>query len=664
MNKIIKIFLLLCIAMFMGCKSGSYVKNKKKDYPNAPVPFTSVQLSDGFWLPRIKINAEKTIPFAFKQSEETGRIDNFEVAGGLKPGTFCSKYPFDDSDVFKIIEGASYSLQQYPDSTLEAYLDSLIYKISKAQEDDGYLYTNRTIDPDNAHEWAGKNRWQFTHYLSHELYNVGHMYEAAVAHYYATGKRSFLDVAIKNADLVCEDFGWNKTESYPGHQEIEIGLVKLYRVTGNTKYLDQAKFFLDVRGPDSLEYNQSHKKVINQTEAVGHAVRACYMYSAMADVAALTGDKDYIDAIQTIWDDVIYKKYYITGGIGSSRENEGFDTAHHLPNKEAYCETCASIAHVFWNHRMFLLTGESKYIDVLERTLYNALLSGISLKGDRFFYPNPLESDGTHERKKWFGCACCPSNITRFLPSLPGYIYAVNDNNLYINLYIESSATIDINGDAVHIQQENNYPWDGQLNFIISPSKPAVYSIMLKIPGWATNKPAPGNLYTFVNANSADIEILVNDEKVINPDTSNGYFVLKRKWKKGDNINLFIPMDVNRIKSNEKVTVSTGKYAFQRGPLVYCFEDIDNSGTINNTLVPDSSHITSTFNEGLLNGVVTIQTDGYKVFEEESGRRMLSDRPIKLTAIPYYTWANREATPMKVWMPYDIRYVNPVFMMY
>jgi uncharacterized protein len=415
-------------------------KQPSFEYPVSPVPFTRVEVTDNFWSKRIATNHTVTIPIAIQKSAETGRIDNFAIAGGLKPGVFRSSFPFDDSDVFKIIEGAAYSLQIFRDEILESTIDSLIGLIAEAQEDDGYLYTNRTIMGVNGHEWIGSERWENVDDLSHELYNLGHFYEAATAYYQATGKRKVLDIAIKSADLVDSEFGYGKIENWPGHQEIEIGLVKLYRITGEKRYLHLAKFFLDIRGKGIGErntYNQSHKPVVEQSEAVGHSVRAAYMWAGMADVAALTGDKSYIDAIGRIWEDVVHKKLYITGGIGAEGGHEGFGGAYELPNERAYCETCAAIANVFWNHRMFLMTGESKYIDVLERSLYNNVLSGISLGGDRFFYPNPLESNGQHQRSEWFGCACCPSNVSRFIPSMPDYIYAQKGNDLYVNLLFQ-----------------------------------------------------------------------------------------------------------------------------------------------------------------------------------------------------------------------------------
>ena len=443
-NRSFVIFLTL-IGFLLVVFSLSCQKEMRKDYAVKPVPFTEVQVTDSFWLPRMETNRKVTIPFAFNKCEETGRIENFEKAGGLIQGEF-EGIRYNDSDVYKIMEGAAYSLSLREDLGLEKYMDELITKIAAAQEEDGYLYTARTIDPENPPPGAGEERWSNLG-SSHELYNVGHMYEAAVAHFQATGKRNFLDIALKNADFIAETFGPDKKKGFPGHQEIEIGLVKLYRVTGERKYLELAKFFLDQRGrmehpkkfsedsPFSIYnqdwYLQAHKPVIEQEEAIGHAVRATYMYSGMADVAALTGDEDYISAIDRIWENVVSRKLYITGGIGASRRGEAFGENYVLPNKTAYNETCAAIGNIFWNHRLFLLHGHARYIDVLERTLYNGFLSGISLSGDRFFYPNPLESDGKFRfnqgeatRKAWIDCACCPGNKPRFLPSFPGYVYA------------------------------------------------------------------------------------------------------------------------------------------------------------------------------------------------------------------------------------------------
>src|SRR3989442_10130790 len=454
-----------------------------RDYPVKPVPFTSVHFNDGFWAPRLEINRKVTIPFAFKKDEETKRIYNFErAAAALRGETLKDKtppgYPFDDTDVYKVIEGAAYALNVQPDPELEAYVDGLIAKIGAAQEADGYLYTTRTIDPEHPHRWAGTKRWELEKVDSHELYDLGHLYEAAVAYYQATGKRSLLDIALKTADLLDKTFGPGKQSIWPGHQITEMGLVKLYRVTGDERYLDLAKFLLDARGPDCTKgsgrtYNQSHLKVVDQPEAVGHAVRATYMHSGMADVAALTGDLSYVNAIDKIWEDVADKKLYITGGIGATGSGEAFGTAYELPNMSAYNETCAAVGNDFWNQRLFLLHADAKYIDVMERTLYNGLISGVSLDGKTFFYPNPLESAGQHRRSPWFGVACCPGNITRFLPSVPGYVYAQRGDALFVNLFIGSTADIKLdNGRKLKVVQETRYPRDGAIKMTVSPDTP------------------------------------------------------------------------------------------------------------------------------------------------------------------------------------------------
>ena len=616
--------------------------------PIQPVPFTSVKLTDNFWAPKIKKNHEVTIPIAISQSVQTGRIKNFQVAAGMESGEFCSIYPFDDSDVFKIIEGAAYSLQTFPDPELEATIDSLIFYIGKAQEEDGYLYTYRTIMGDDSHPWIGK-RWEKTHILSHELYNLGHMYEAAVAHYQATGKRSFLDIAIKSADLVNQDFGWGKFESYPGHQEIEIGLVKLYRITGDQKYLDLAKFFLDVRGGGE-EYSQSHKKVTEQDSAVGHSVRAAYMYSGMADVAAMTNDQEYVDAISRIWEDIVYRKIYITGGIGAAGGNEGFAEPYNLPNLTAYCETCASIANVFWNHRMFQHKGEVKYYDVLERTLYNALLSGVALSGDLFFYPNRLESYGQHERQEWFGCACCPSNICRFLPSIPGYVYGKTDDRIYVNLYVSNSANIDLDGNPVEIIQETDYPWNGNIKITLNPAGESRFKLYLRIPGWARNEAIPSDLYHFLSESDEEITVILNG-KNRKAEIEQGYLIIDRKWEPGDRVDLTIPMPVRKIVAHEAVTEDMDKLAIQRGPIVYCAEGVDqDNGHVMNLILNKEETMETRFETDLLQGVqvVTVKAGSARQTLEEE---IVIDDVTEVKLIPYHVWANREASEMIVWFP-------------
>jgi DUF1680 family protein len=633
-------------------------KKTPKDYPLKPVTFTEVQINDSFWLPRMETNQKVTIPFAFKKSEETGRISNFAKAGGLIPGKF-EGIRYNDSDVFKTMEGAAYSLSLHRDSKLEEYMDNLIAKVAAAQEEDGYLFTNRTIDPDNPAAGAGEERWSNLG-SSHELYNVGHMYEAAVAFYQATGKRNFLDVALKSADFIAEVFGPEKRRGFPGHQEIEIGLVKLYRVTGDEKYLKLAKFFLDERGPEKHNkmfsdsspfsiynkdwYLQAHKPVIEQNEAVGHAVRATYMYSGMADVAALTGDEAYIKAIDKIWDNVVSRKLYVTGGIGSRHEGEAFGDDYELPNATSYNESCAAIGNIFWNHRLFLLHGDAKYIDVLERTIYNGLLSGISLSGDLFFYPNPLESDGKYKfnqgdatRKPWFDCACCPVNFARFLPSFPGYVYAHTDDTLYVNLFVESRGTVEIGKNSVNVTQQTDYPWDGSVKLPIEPETEAEFAVHIRIPGWARNKPVPSDLYSFLNPSKEKITLKVNSE-ALELDMDKGFARIRRRWEKGDVVELTLLMPVQKIIPNNMVEEDLGKIALQRGPLVYCLEEADNKSGVLNRHLPDDLEFEVEFKPDLLGGINILKSEPTK---ELPG----------LVAIPYYAWSHRGIGEMTVWIP-------------
>ncbi len=641
------IVLLIIFSSLMGqsCrKNGAQIH----DYPIQPVPFTQVRIMDNFWSKRLETNHKVTIPIAFHQAEETGRIDNFRIAGRLKEGKFSSIYPFDDSDVFKNIEAASYSLQLFPDPDLESYLDTLIGYIAAAQEPDGYLYTNRTIDPKNTHEMAGPERWINEEAHSHELYNAGHLYEAAVAHYQATGKRELIDVALRNADLIDNIFGWGKIEKAPGHQEIEIGLVKLFRTTGEVKYLDLAKFFLDVRGPDGEEYNQMHLKAKDQHEARGHAVRAQYMYSAMADIAALTADTGYLEAIGRIWQDVTEAKTYITGGVGSVRQTEGFGPPFHLPNEEAYCETCAAIANALWNYRMFLLHGDSKYYDVFEKVIYNGFLSGVSLGGDQFFYPNPLSCEGQCRRKPWFGCACCPVNITRFLPSLPGYTYATYGSVLYINLFIGSAALINLADRRFTIHQETEYPWEGRVTFRVETEQPIVFTMLIRIPGWAKNEAFPTGLYRFADtlAEKPELEINGVKEEII---LDRGYARIERKWSDRDSVVLALPYQPRKVIADQRVEAVRGKTALQCGPVVYCLEDIDQpDSSIIQGKTQGSEVIIFGYDQYLLGGIGTlnghIQTNDN---QENNSSAVIYE---KFRAIPYYSWANRDQNKMDVWI--------------
>jgi hypothetical protein len=624
------------------------------DYPYQPVPFTKVQFTDGFWQPRIETNLTVTIPYAFEQCEKTHRIDNFKIAGKLMEGRWEGEFGFNDSDVYKIIEGASYGLMVRPDPKMDAYLDELIGYIAAAQEPDGYLYTALTA---NAREGGkrkitccyNKERWDNLP-SSHELYNAGHMYEGAVAHYLATGKRSFLEVAIKNADLICQVFGPGRNEGVPGHQEIEIGLVKLYRVTGDEKYLRQAKWFLDQRGRSGHKdaYMQSHKPVTEQTEAVGHAVRAAYMYSAMADVAALTGDAAYIRAVNALWNNVAHKKLYVTGGIGARHQGEAFGDDYELPNATAYCETCANIANVYWNHRMFLLHGEARYIDVMERSLYNSVISGVSLDGKRFFYPNPLESEGNYERSEWFGCACCPGNITRFLASVSGYAYAVRGNEAYVNLFGQSQAELSIDGQKVKIVQETKFPWEGRIVLKIQPEKEETAMVLnVRIPDWATDDFRSSELYHFTEPLERSAAVAVNGQPTT-LQTVKGYAVISRTWQAGDTVTVELPMPNRRILCDRRVQDNIGKTAFQRGPLVYCLEwpDVEGGKVLNLMIEPDAP-LEAAYRAGLLGGVTVLRGMGMEIVR--SGEQ-ISKTPRAFEAIPYYAWAHRGPGQMAVWI--------------
>ena len=664
MNNAIKLVLrLIGLLIFFGIISsaGQNHTGKRKpsrDYPVKPVPFTAVHLTDNFWAPRIEINRSVTIPFAFQKCEETGRIENFTRAAAALKGELKDKklppYPFDDTDLYKVIEGASYTLSVHPDPKLESYIDGLITKISAAQEQDGYLYPARTIDPQKPHPWAGTARWELEKVDSHELYNLGHLYEAAIAYYQATGKRSLLEIALKTAELLDKTFGPGKKSIWPGHQITEMGLVRLYRETGDERYLKLAKFLLDVRGPDGSKgsgrtYNQSHLKVVDQTEAVGHAVRATYMYSGMADVAAMTGDASYVNAIDKIWENVTSAKLYITGGIGATGSGEAFGRNYELPNMTAYNETCAAIGNDYWNHRLFLLHADARYIDVMERTLYNGLISGVSLDGKLFFYPNPLESNGQHQRSPWFGVACCPGNITRFLASVPGYVYAQQGDNLYVNLFAASTADIKLeSGQKLRVLQETAYPWDGTVKITVNPERAGVFTVNVRIPGWARNEAVPGDLYRFVDRVD-DASIMKVNGKQVSFTPDKGYAILTRSWKAGDVIELKLPMPIRRIAANDRVEADRGRVALQRGPIVFCAEWPDNpQGHVRNLMLDDNTKLAAEFKSGLLGGVTVVKGNAVSLAYDEQNKVVRREQ--EFTAIPYFAWANRGPGEMIVWI--------------
>ena len=662
----------LPIITAMGIAVGQSVA---ADYPVKPVPFTDVSFTGGLWHDRQEINNRVTLPFALDQCDSSKRMLNFDLAAETmrrraagekqfqnKPPT---QYPFDDSDVFKVLEGAAYCLSVKPDPALAARIEEIIKRIAAAQEPDGYIYTWRTMHPDSpAHDWIDAKRWMKDPGLSHELYNIGHMYEAGVAHEQATKSKSLMNICLKSAELVQHDFGDGEPVIAPGHQVIEMGLAKLYRRTGDARWLDLAKFFLDARGHGGSDYSQNHIPVVDQREAVGHAVRANYLYSGMADVAALKGDKRYLDAITAIWGNVVGRKLHLTGGCGARAAGEAYGNDYELPHR-CYNETCAAIAFLFWNHRMFLMTGDGKYMDVFERTLYNGFLSGISLSGDRFFYPNPLEYDGKEVnnhghagRAPWFGCACCPPNVLRLMASLGGYAYAVRGSELFVNLYAEGTAKAEVAGNPVGISQRTAYPWDGSIKLTVTPANPGTFSLRLRIPGWTLGRPLSTDLYQYENSAAGAWTVKVNGSPV-NATLADGYAVIDREWKNGDTVDLDLPMPVRRVVGNPKITATKGQVALECGPVVYCLEGIDNGASVFDVALPPAAVANPVFRKDLLGGVVALDIKGANRVKRGTNGG-IETAGASLTAIPYAHWNNRGLSPMTVWLASDPAMARPV----
>ncbi len=635
-----------------------------RDWPIRPVPFFQVEPEDGFWQARLKTSREVTVPYCLEQCEKTGRISNFAKAGGLMEGKFEGIY-FNDSDLYKILEGAAYTLRWQPDPELDQYVDRIISYIAAAQEDDGYLYTARTLAGPDYMPPGGKERWSAPG--GHELYCAGHLYEAAVAHHQATGKRSLLDVALKNAELICRTFAPGKLTWPPGHQEIEIGLVKLYRHTGEEKYLRQAEFFLELRGREETHglfgpYSQDHQPVDQQREAVGHAVRAGYMYTGMADVAVLTGKRAWFEALDAIWGDIVGKKLYVTGGVGARGGGEAFGEGYELPNLNAYCETCAAIANVLFNQRMFLRSGDGRYMDVLERSLYNGVLPGVGLDGQSFFYTNVLESDGRHQRSPWFGCACCPSNIARFIPAVPGYAYALQNDAIYVNLFFSGKATIGPDGRQVTLRQQTDYPWSGQVKIVVEPDGDAAeFALKVRVPGWARGRPVPSDLYRYLDTAAEQPTLKLNGQP-LPLELEKGYATIRRQWDKGDTVELRLPMPVRRVVAHEAVEENRGKVALQRGPLVYCVEwpEVE-EGQVLCLLLPDDESLAVRHRPDLLGGVAVIEGRAMRTrFVLEDGKKALAKESVRFAAIPYYAWAHRGRGEMAVWLARTLEAARPL----
>lgn len=646
-------------------------------YPYTQVPFTSVKIAPNtFWGDRLKAAREVTVPLAFSKCQSEGRYENFVKAAHPSDqydvSTFMG-YSFDDTDVYKTIEGASYILQTYPDKKLQAYIDSVLTIVEAAQEPDGYLYTARTINPKKPHEWAGEKRWEKVEELSHELYNLGHMVDAACAHYQATGSTKFLDIAKRYADCVIREVGANPGQStvVPGHQIAEMALARLYVLTGDKRYLDQAKYFLDYRGKTKIhdEYSQSDKPILEQDEAVGHAVRAGYMYAGIADVAALTNDSAYIKTIDRIWDNIVSKKYYLTGGVGALHWGEAFGANYELPNMTAYNETCAAIAQVYLNERMFLLHGDSKYIDCLERTLYNGVISGMSMDGGRFFYPNPLSSDGVYKfnadgtttRQPWFGCACCPSNLSRFIPSIPGYLFGVKENNIYVNLFASNTSTIQVGDKEVELEETTQYPWNGDIEIKVTKSKAKDANLFIRIPGWVRNQVVPSDLYAYSDTQTPSYSVSLNGKKVEGDiDANKGYLPVKN-IQKGDIIRIHFDMPVRTVAANKRVIDDKGKVAVERGPLVYCAEAADNQGeAVLRVIMNPKEQFSLIENYSIENKeaqgaapftVNAIRTNA-QILKENGGK--VEVKGLNLTLIPYYAWNHRGSNQMNVWFVKDL----------
>lgn len=666
-------------------------KTLSNGYPFSQVPFTSVKIAhDSFWGNRLQAARKVTIPLAFSKCETEHRYKNFEMAAytlqhpghkGLDTKEWnVSKFmgfSFDDTDVYKTIEGASYILQTYPDKKLKAYIDSVLDVVAAAQEPDGYLYTARTINPKHPHNWSGDKRWEQDETLSHELYNLGHMVDAACAHYQATGSTKFLDIAKRYADCVVREVGPKdgQVKVVPGHQIAEMALARLYTLTGEKKYLDEAKYLLDYRGKTKIRnpYSQSHEPILKQSEAVGHAVRAGYMYAGIADVAALTQDSDYIKTIDRIWDNIVSKKYYITGGVGARHAGEAFGSNYELPNMTAYNETCAAISMVYLFERMFLLHGDSKYIDCLERTLYNGVISGMSMDGGRFFYPNPLSSDGKYAfnadnnttRQPWFGCACCPSNICRFIPSVPDYLFGVKDNNIFVNLFAANVSTIKVNGKDVILEETTEYPWNGDIKITVKKSNAKNANLLIRIPGWARNQVVPSDLYQFADKEAPSYSVTVNGKTVEDDLSVNKGYLPVKNIRKGDVVRIHFDMPVRTVIANQKVADDNSKVAVERGPLVYCAEAADNNGepvlravmgkkpTFN---VVDNYSIQNTETKNAPAFTVkAIKTEGQILNDNADG---ISLKKCTLTLIPYYAWNHRGANQMNVWFYQNLSFMD------
>ncbi len=627
-----------------------------------PAALTDVTIDDRFWAPRLRLNRERTIPYQYQQCKETGRIDALRLA--WRPGQEPVPHIFWESDVAKWIEAASYSLATHPDPALDALVDGTIDLLAAAQQPDGYLNVYFTVVKPG-------QRWTDLR-DAHELYCAGHLIEAGVAHHQATGKTPLLDVVRRYADHIDTVFGTGpgQKRGYCGHEEIELALVKLYHAIGENRYLRLAQYFVDERGarpyyfdleaaargePGYFErdltgsnlranraYHQAHRPVREQTEAVGHAVRAMYLYCAMADLAGEAGDASLLDACKRLWDNLCSRRMYVTGGIGTSAANEGFTRDYDLPNETAYCETCAAIGLVFWAQRMARLEPDARYADVLERALYNGVISGVSHDGTRFFYANPLASRGDVTRQEWFGCACCPPNLARLLASLGAYVYAVGEDDVAVQLYVQSSAQLTVKGQTVTLRQRTDYPWDGAVAIDVTVEQPTTFGLRLRVPDWCRD--------ATLRVDGQDIDLPHNVER--------GYARIERQWRGGERVELVLPMPVERVYAHPNAEADAGLVALRRGPLVYCLEQVDNPVALHRVTLPRNASLSAHMDEDLFGGATVIT--GQAAIADDTGwagtlyrAEPSTPRPLSITAVPYYVWDNRGQGQMRVWLRED-----------
>ena len=641
--------LVTAIAMAAGIAGAA-----EQEWTVERVPYDRVEVREGFWKQRLETNREHSIPHVLQLCEETGRIRNFARAAGLDDSEREGAV-YNDSDVYKLMEGMAYALEGHTGNVMRSRLEQVTSLVDRAQQPDGYLNTYYTLR-------APDERWTNLA-ADHELYCAGHLAEAAIAHYERTGKEHFLDIARKFTQLIDKRFGPDARHGVPGHEEIELALVRLWKVTGEERYLDLARFFVRQRGNDDErelfgEYAQDHKPLVQQKEAVGHCVRALYLYAAATELAAV-GDRDYREAMQRLWKNVVHRKMYVTGGVGVHGYGEGFSEAYHLPNQQAYSETCASIGMAFWNDRMFRLLGAARYADVFERVLYNGLLAGVSLEGETFFYTNPLASNGGKERQPWFGTACCPTNVVRFMPRIGGYAYVTGENGSRLTVvhYMDSATTCELGDEEVHLSQETRYPWDGDVKLTVSPSGPAEFTLRLRIPDWARGELSSTNLYSYVDPGMPPVTLRINGQEQDVEGLQDGFLELHRTWEEGDTVELHLPMPVKKVKAHPEVEADRGRVAIMRGPVVYCLEETDHSGDVKRIAVPEDADMTPSHRPELLGGVTVLQGSGRQAHltENANGELEWSDRKVQVTAVPYFAWANREPGAMRVWLPTDLQ---------